>query len=69
MSFMTKRKTFKIGQSHAVTLPPGWCAYYGDRIKTITILGHSILLLVPQGLESEAQKLVEQTERGISIQS
>ena len=62
MSFKTKRKTFKIGQSHAVTLPPGWCAYYGDRIKTVTILGHSVLILAPKGLESIAQRLVEEIE-------
>lgn len=62
MSFMIQRKTFKIGQSHAVTLPMGWCNYYGDRIKTITVIGHSILLLVPKGLENEAQRLIREVE-------
>jgi len=62
MSFMTKRKTFRIGQSHCVTLPPGWCAFYGDRIKTVTILGHNVLILAPQGLEDIAQKLIEEVE-------
>ncbi|GAG13857.1 unnamed protein product [marine sediment metagenome] len=62
MSFMIKRKTFKIGQSHAVTLPVGWCNYYGDRIKTLTILGHNVLILAPQGLEDTAQRLIEEME-------
>ncbi len=62
MSFMTKRKTFKIGQSRCVTLPPGWCTFYGDRIKTVTILGHNVLILAPEGLEGIAQKLIEDME-------
>lgn len=62
MSFMTKRKIFRIGHSHAVTLPVGWINYYGDRIKTVTIFGHNVLILAPEGLESIAQKLVEDME-------
>ena len=59
MTFMTKRKTFKIGKSHAVTLPPGWCNYYSDRIKEVTILGHDVLILAPEGLEDTARKLID----------
>ena len=62
MSFKTIRKTFRIEQSRCVTLPPGWCTFYGDRIKTVTILGHNVLILAPEGLESIAQKLVEDME-------
>ncbi len=62
MSFKIQRKVFKIGQSHAVTLPAGWLNYYGDRVRTVTLIGHSILLLVPQGLEEEAQQLLKELE-------
>lgn len=63
MSFMTKRRTFRVGQSRCVTLPPGWCAFYGDRINTITVLGHDVLMLAPRGLEDIAQRLVEEVEQ------
>ena len=62
MRFRIIRKTFRIGQSHCVTLPPGWCAFYGERVKTVTILGHSLLIIAPQGLEDLAQKMIEDTE-------
>ena len=62
MSFKTVRKTFRIGQSRCVTLPPAWCTFYGDRIKTVTILGHNVLILAPEGLEGIAQKLIEEVE-------
>ena len=62
MSFLIRRKTFKIGQSRAITLPLGWCNFYRDRIKTVTVVGHSILILAPQGFEAEAQRLIEQVE-------
>jgi len=56
------RKPFHIGSSTAVTLPQGWCAYYGDRIKTLTILGNTLLILVPKGLEGQADKLMRRME-------
>jgi len=56
------RKPFHIGSSTAVTLPQGWCAYYGDRIKTLTILGDQLLILVPKGLEGQADKLMREME-------
>jgi len=62
MGFKIERKPFKIGSSMAVTLPPAWCAYYGDRIGTLTLVGNTVLILAPQGLEVQAQKMIEQIE-------
>jgi hypothetical protein len=60
MSFKLSRKPFKIGASHAITLPFAWCQYYGDRINTLTIFGGRVLVIAPEGLEVEAQKLIEE---------
>lgn len=39
MPSLTKRKTFKIGQSQAITLPKAWLEYFGikpgDRMEII----------------------------------
>jgi hypothetical protein len=56
------RKPFHIGSSTAVTLPQDWCQYYADRIKTLTIFGHTVLVIAPEGLETEAQRLIEKAE-------
>jgi len=63
MGFKISRKLFHIGRSQAVTLPAGWCAYYGSRVNKVTILGNSLLIIVPSGLEDKAQKLAEEIER------
>lgn len=62
MGFKILRKPFHIGKSQAVTLPVGWCQFYGKRIDKVTILGNSLLVIAPEGLEDRAQKLVEVME-------
>lgn len=62
MGIKVVRKSFRIGSSTAITLPQGWCSFYGDRIKTLTILGDQLLILVPKGLEGQADKLMRTME-------
>ena len=62
MAFRIERRPFKIGSSLAITLPPAWCSYYRDRLTPITMLGNTILILAPKGLEAQAQKLIEEVE-------
>lgn len=62
MGFRVKRRTFKIGQSIAVTLPLSWCRYYSDRIETVTMVGDGILILAPTGLEETALRIIEGVE-------
>jgi hypothetical protein len=62
MGFRVQRKSLKIGSSLAVVLPRGWCDYYGDRAKKVTIVGTTLLVIAPAGLEDQAQKLVEKVE-------
>ena len=62
MGIRLKRKPFKIGSSWVVTLPQNWCEYYRERIKTVTIVGHSILMLAPEGMEERALKITRQEE-------
>ena len=67
MGIKIYRTTYKLGASRAVTLPSAWCNYYGDRIKTLTIIGNSVLVLAPEGLENTAQALIEQFEKQGSL--
>ena len=62
MGFKIERKPFKIGSSYAVTLPPAWLAFYGDRAKTVTMVGNTVLILAPKGLEDQAQRLISELE-------
>jgi hypothetical protein len=62
MGIKVIRKPFHIGSSTAVTLPQGWCNYYRERIATLTILGNQLLILVPKGFESQADKLMQEME-------
>ena len=62
MGIKLQRHIYKLGASWAVTLPLAWVNYYGDRVKRVTILGNSILVIAPEGLESEAEKLMEEVE-------
>jgi len=64
MGFRIERKPFKIGQSYAVTLPLGWIDYYGKRVTKVTIIGNTLLIIAPEGLEEQAAKLVEGMEQG-----
>ena len=63
MGLKVSRRTFKIGASHAVTLPASWCRYYHDRITTVTLIGEDVLILAPEGLEDKAEKLMKEMER------
>jgi hypothetical protein len=62
MGFKIVRKPFKIGSSTAITLPADWCEYYREKIQTITIIGSSLLILAPAGLEQLADKLIKEME-------
>ncbi len=63
MGLKVSRKTFKIGASHAVTLPANWCRYCHDRIATVTLIGEDVLILAPEGLEDKAEKLMREVEK------
>ena len=63
MGFKITRKPFRIGASQAITLPHGWCSFYGDRIRTLTILGNTLLVIAPQGMEKQAEELAEMMEK------
>ena len=63
MGFKAHRKTFRIGSSHAVTLPASWCQYYSGRIETLTVIGGDLLILAPKGLEGKAERLMKEVER------
>ena len=62
MSYKIKRRPFKLGTSWAITLPPGWCRYYGDRISTVTVVGHTLLIIAPKGLEEHALRIIKEGE-------
>ncbi len=63
MGLKVTRRTFKIGKSHAVTLPASWCRYYDGRIETLTLIGEDILILAPEGLEDKAERLMKEAEK------
>ena len=53
---------FKIGQSHAVTLPPAWVSRHGAIAKEVMLIGDDVLLIVPLGFERQAEDIVRQME-------
>jgi len=63
MGVKASRRTFRIGKSHAVTLPASWCRFYSDRIATVTLIVEDILMVAPQGLEGKAEELMKEVER------
>lgn len=67
MGIKIHRTTYKLGSSRAITLPSGWCEFYGKRADKVTILGNSLLIIVPEGLENTAQTLIEQFEKQGSL--
>jgi hypothetical protein len=62
MGIKVQRSTYKLGSSTVVTLPTDWCAFYAGRIAKVTILGDSLLIIAPAGLEEQAQKLIEEVD-------
>jgi len=62
MAFTIKKKVFKHGAASCIGLPQSWLRYYGSRAEQITLTGSSILLIVPAGLEPQAEVLVKQME-------
>jgi len=65
MAIKLKRKMFKIGQSHAVTLPPAWVSSHRGETKEVTLIGSDVLLVVPLGFEQQAENMVRQMEGSI----
>jgi hypothetical protein len=62
MAITVKKKVFHHGATSCIGLPQSWLRYYGDRASEITLMGGSILLIVPSGLESQAEAMVKQME-------
>jgi len=62
MAFKLVRKPFKVGTSVALTLPPDWCRYYSEQLRSVTILGNGVLIIAPEGLESKAQEIFDRME-------
>jgi antitoxin component of MazEF toxin-antitoxin module len=60
MGSKNTRKTFKIGQSRAITLPKSWLDYHGkEATEELTLLGDAILIIAPKGLEAKAKRAIE----------
>jgi len=62
MAITFKKRVFKRGASQGISLPQSWLKYYGSRAEEITLMGGSIHLVVPSGLEAQAEALVKQME-------
>lgn len=62
MAIVFKKRVFRHGASNGISLPQSWLKYYGSRAEEITLMGGSILLIVPGGLEPQAEALVKQME-------
>ena len=62
------RKPFKIGQTKALILPVSWRRYYGSRLDTVTIYENGLLIIAPQGLEAQAEKLMQGLEMEANTQ-
>ena len=62
MGIKLQRHTYRLGASRVVTLPLAWCNFYGDKVRKVTILGNSVLLIAPEGLEAEAERLMKEVE-------
>jgi virulence-associated protein VagC len=60
MAFRLTRKPFRVGTSWAVTLPLDWCTFYADRLTKITMVGHNLLILAPEGMEDKALELIKE---------
>ena len=65
MGVRLKRKLFKIGQSHAVTLPQAWVTFYGARVDEVTLIGGTLLIIAPAGLERQAEEIVAAIEKEV----
>jgi hypothetical protein len=55
---LIKRKVFRLGKSHAVSLPNWWCDYYDA--KTVTLVGDALIVVALPGYEDQARKLIEE---------
>ena len=62
MGIKVQRSTYRLGASTAVTLPTDWCAFYAGRIAKVTIIGDTLLIVAPEWLEDQAQRLIEEVE-------
>jgi len=60
MAFVVTRKTSISRGKHMVTLPKAWCDYFGEQIKTVTLVGQSLIIVAPQGLEERALRLIKE---------
>jgi len=60
LGYKEKRKLIHVGKSsRAVIMPKPWLDYHGERAEHLTLLGNSILIVVPQGLEEKAQAVLD----------
>lgn len=58
MSGKTKRKIFKLGGSHVLTLPPEWIKQ--TKTKEVLVLFDSYMLVVPKAHENTVDKIIEE---------
>lgn len=68
MTIKLVRKPFKIGQTKALILPVSWRRYYGARLDTVTIYENGLLVIAPQGLKGQAEKLMQGLEMEMNNQ-
>jgi len=61
----SKRKIIKVGDSKAVTIPKKWLdfhKYKGEEINEVSSLANDLVILVPEGKEEKAKKMLKQLE-------
>jgi hypothetical protein len=62
MAIKVQRNTGRSRLSRTLTLPIAWVNYYGPRIDRVTIMGSRCLIIAPEGLEDEAEKMLKAVE-------
>jgi len=70
MGYKEKRKVIRMGQSsRGIVLPKAWLDYQGEqKVKELSILGDSILVISTRDDEEKARELMELYEkRGVSL--
>jgi len=61
----SKRKIIEVGDSKAVTLPKKWLdfhKYKGEEINEVSSLANDIVMVVPEGKEKKAKRILKRIE-------
>jgi len=61
----SSRRVIEVGDSKAVTLPKKWLdfhKYKGEEINEVSSLANDIVMVVPEGKEEKAEKILRKLE-------